>query len=452
MKRVLALLLVLTMIFSFAACAAKTETPAEQPTETPAADAPAQTPAEAPAEEPAEPAEPEHEPVTIRVASWREADKEVYEQMVALFQEEYPWITVDLDLNIDESSYYTNLQADIQDGNAPDVFDIHPNTTFTTYAEEGIIVPLSDLSFLSNYSDAAKAVTTINGENYAFMNAYNLIGILYNKDMFAAAGVSVPTNFEEFLAVCKTFRDAGQGGVAYSGGDGSFAGLNNGLFTVCCGSAGYKALIEGMDSGEVTDIAQIPGAETALRTSQAFRDNNVLHDASEGTNTEQAIALFAQGKTPMLYSGTYLFGTKDTSFPDIDAGVFALPTLADNGMQYGQGAQCTTVSASSKNIEAAKLWVDFIARPEISGLYCSAAIMISTINGVTLDFEGGEMLSEAIANGVELLPIYIRHNKDYWNSNWKELQQNLLYGTGDYDTEAANYAAFLSELNLASMS
>ena len=53
---------------------------------------------------------------------------------------------------------------------------------------------------------------------------------------------------------------------------------------------------------------------------------------------------------------------------------------------------------------------------------------------------------------MELLPIYVRHNKDYWNSNWKELQQSLLYGTGDYDTEAANYAAFLSELDLASMS
>lgn len=450
MKKALALLLALTMILGLAACAAKQET-AEPAPDTTAQ--PAETPAEPETTGQAEaPAEPEHEPVTIRVASWREADKAVYEQMAAQFQEEYPWITVELELNIDESSYYTNLQADIQDGNAPDVFDVHPNTTFTTYAEEGIIVPLDDLSFLENYSDAAKAVTTINGKNYAFMNAYNLIGILYNKEMFAAAGVAVPTNFEEFLAVCETFRAAGQGGVAYSGGDGSFAGLNNGLFTVCCGSAGYKALIEGMDSGEVTDLAQIPGAETALRTSQAFRDNHVLHDASEGTNTEQAIALFAQGKTPMLYSGTYLFGTKQTSFPEIDAGIFALPTLADTGMQYGQGAQCTAVSASSANVEAAKLWVDFIARPEISSLYCSSAIMISTINGVTLDFEGGEMLSEAIANGVELLPIYVRHNKDYWNSNWKELQQNLLYGTSDYDTEAANYAAFLSDLNLASMS
>lgn len=449
MKKILALLLVLTMVFSFAACAAKQEPEApaadaaEQPTET-------EPKEEAPAEEPAA-EEPEHEPVTIRVASWREADKEAYERMVSQFQEEYPWITVELDLNIDESSYYTNLQADILDGKGPDVFDIHPNTTFVTYAEEGVILPLDELSFNGNYSDAAKAVTTINGQNYAFMNAYNLIGILYNKTMFADAGLEVPTTFEEFVEVCKAFREAGQGGVAYSGGDGSFNGMNNGLFTICCGSDGYKLLIEGTDSGEYTDITEIPGVETALRTSQAYRDNNILHDASEGTNTEQAIALFAQGKTPMLFNGSYLFGTKDTSFPEVDAGIFALPTLADNGKQYGQGAQCTTINAASENVEAAKLWIDFIARPEISSFYCSKALMISTINGVTLDFEGGEMLSEAIANGVELLPIYVRHNKDYWNSEWKAMQQDLFYGTGDYDTLMPQYIQFLSDLNLAAM-
>ena len=57
MKKILALLLALCMVFALAACGAKTEAPA------PAAEEPAAAPAEAPAEEPAAPAE-EPEPAS----------------------------------------------------------------------------------------------------------------------------------------------------------------------------------------------------------------------------------------------------------------------------------------------------------------------------------------------------------------------------------------------------
>lgn len=389
------------------------------------------------------------DPVTIRVASWREADRDVYEEMADKFEEEYDWITVDLDFNIDETSYYTNLQADLVDGKGPDVFDVHPSSTFTDYVDQGIILSLDDLDFLDNYSDAARAVTTIDGTNYAFMNSYNLVCIIYNKEIFKEVGVEPPATFDEFVEICKKLRDAGYGGIAYSGADSTFSGLSDGIFTICCGSEADKDLVEGMDSGKYTDLTEVDGAEEALRTLQAFRDNNLLYDASEGTSTEQAISLFAQGMAPMLYSGTYLFGTKDTSFPDIDAGIFALPTLSDNGKQYGQGGQCSVVNAASEHTEEAKLWIDFIARQEISSLYCSSAITISTIDGVTLDFEGGDMLSEGIEGGVELLPIFIRNNKDLWNSEWKELRNSLLYGDADYDTAVVKYTEFLTDLNLA---
>ena len=53
MKKILAMLLALCMVFALCACGAKTEAPAAAPAETPA-EAPAETPAEAPAEVPAE--------------------------------------------------------------------------------------------------------------------------------------------------------------------------------------------------------------------------------------------------------------------------------------------------------------------------------------------------------------------------------------------------------------
>ena len=77
--------------------------------------------------------------------------------------------------------------------------------------------------------------------------------------------------------------------------------------------------------------------------------------------------------------------------------------------------------------------------------------MISTIEGVGLDFEGGDVLAEAAANGINLLPTYTRNNKDYWNSNWKELQNGLVYGDMNYDEAIVDYTAFLTDLDLASL-
>ena len=172
MKRVLALLLALTMIFSLTACAAKEDTPepSAETTEQPAEPA-AEPAAEEPAEAPEEPSEPEPDPVTIKVASYRAEDEALYTEIISRFQEAYPWITVELDLNADQTSYDQNIQADLMDGKAADVFDMHTNTTFITYAQEGVLLPMDDMAFLANYQDGAREITTVDGSVYGFLNS-----------------------------------------------------------------------------------------------------------------------------------------------------------------------------------------------------------------------------------------------------------------------------------------
>ncbi len=444
MKKVIALLLALVMMLGMVACASNTTTNATSPeTQEPEAQEPeAQEPE---AQEP----ETDPEPVTIKVATYRSEDEAYYNEMVNMFQEQYPWITVELDINADQTSYDSNIQADLMDGKAADVFDMHSSTTYVTYAQEGILLPMDDMDFIANYQDGAKEISSVNGSVYSFINSYNMIAVFYNKDIFDEVGVSVPTTFDEFVTVCKTLRDAGYGGVAYPGSDVSYAWLTNGLLTIC---TDFKDLIEGMDSGKYTDITTVPGVPEALQSAQAYRDNQILYDASESTALDQCMSLFAQGLAPMMINGTWSFGTKETDFPDIDAGIFALPTMLNSGEHYGEAGQLTVINAASENVEAAKLWVEFIASPEVSSYYCSNAKTISTIEGVTLDYEGGEILAEAKSNGIRLLPTYERNNKDYWNSNWKDLVYGLVYGDLNYDDAIAAYTEFLTGLDLASLS
>ena len=61
---------------------------------------------------------------------------------------------------------------------------------------------------------------TIGGKVYgALFDDINLDGIMYNKDVFAAKGVEIPTDYAELLAACKTLRAAGVDPLTESGGD-----------------------------------------------------------------------------------------------------------------------------------------------------------------------------------------------------------------------------------------
>ena len=425
MKKLFALLLAMVMIFTLAACDTEKPDPTGNPDDT--------------------------TPVTIRVASYRSEDEAIYKEIIKRFNAKYPHITVELDLNPDQTSYYQNLEADLMEDKAPDVFDFHSNTTFVEYAQSGVFLAQDDLAYMANYQEGAKAISSVNGKNYAFINAYNMLAIFYNKDIFAKEGLSEPATFEEFATLCKTLKDKGYGGVAYPGGAVAQNWLFNAVMTINLGGPGFKDLIEGMDSGKYTDITKLEGVEEGLKTMQAYHDADIFHTAFEATDLDQVMSLFAQGKVAMMYNGTWSFGTKSTDFPDINTGVFAIPTVGNTGENYAESAQLTVINATSKNTEAAKLWVDFLASVETSSYYCSQAKMISTIKGVSLDYEGGDVLANLAAKGVNILPTYTRNNKDYWNSTWKALQTDLLYGVKDYDTAIAEYVKFLTELDLAKL-
>lgn len=393
------------------------------------------------------------EPVTIRVATFRSEDEAIYNELVKMFNEQHPEITVELEFNADQTSYDQNLQADIMDGSAPDVFDMHTNNIFLTYAAEGLLLPQDDLSYIANYQQGAKDISSLDGVNYGFINAYNMISVLYNKAIFEQEGLSEPATFDEFLTLCQTLKDKGYGGMSYPGGAVSHKWLAKALLVICMGGSGYKDLLEGIDSGKYTDITQVPGVVEGLQSLQAYRDNNILYDGAEATALDQCISLFAQGKAPMMMMGTWTFGTRDTDFPGLDVGVFPMPTIANNGKHYAEGAQVTTINANSEHIDAAKQWVDFLASPEASSYYCSQAKMISTIEGVTLDFEGGDILAASAEKGVEVLPTAVINQKELWEDEWEDhLLNGLLFGDLEYESAVADFTQFLTDLNLASMS
>ena len=217
LKKVLALTLAAAMTLSLVACGGATEeAPAETETKTEEA-APAETEAEAPAEtEAAAPAEgvPVYSQITVGEdytdltadIKWihhktdREEDGTIA-KMIAEFNKVYPNITVTTEGVTD---YAEDSLLRLSTGDWGDIMFIPAvdKADLSTYFQP--IDSLDNLSKEINFADAWQ----FDGTCYGVPYMANAQGVLYNKAVFEAAGVTeLPKTPDEFIAALQAIKD-----------------------------------------------------------------------------------------------------------------------------------------------------------------------------------------------------------------------------------------------------
>lgn len=385
----------------------------------------------------------------VRVATWREYDKEYYEEVERRFEEKYPQYDVQLEFNSDEVSYEQNMQTDLVVGSAADVFDLHASGNIQHYGENGLILDQSDLEWTKNISAEAKETCSWDGKTYAFPLNYNYFGFIYNKDIFTEVGVEVPKTPEELVAVVNKLKDAGYNGISYSGMTNGPKVIDAALL-IEMGAEKYSALLEGMDDGSVTDITTFEGVETALKTVQYYTQNDIWFKGYRDTSYEPSLSLFAQKKAAIVFCGAYIFGEKETQMPGINAGFFPIPTYSANGMSYAEVGQCSCINAKSENLEGAKAWVEFLGTKEISEYLCGSSRTMSTLEGAVPEFEEAEMLL-ASATGYSLFKSSYSDNSEWYDKEWSELKEGIFYLGDEYAKHVTIVNDQLKEADIKNM-
>lgn len=133
---------------------------------------------------------------TITYAFWDKNQEPGMRAMAEAFMAQNPDITVELQVS-NWGDYWTKLEAATLGGNMPDVFWMHV-TRFHKYADAGKLMPLSDRINadpelnLANYPSGVTNLYTIGNESYGIPKDFDTIALVYNKNMFDAAGLSYP--------------------------------------------------------------------------------------------------------------------------------------------------------------------------------------------------------------------------------------------------------------------
>lgn len=206
----------------------------------------------------------------------------------------------------------------------------------------------------SKYLDVTEA--DFDGQVYGLPTAINVLGMIYNTEVFKAAGITeMPTSTEEFLAVCEKIKSTTEA-VPFFTNYGPGMGIWGGTLS-SFGGENYKA--EMLEAG------------TALKEGQPIREVlDLIYDlASKGYIEEDPMTLesargqqkIVNGEIAMMMRGSQDANEmRQMAGSDEAIGMFPLPVQLDGKSSVAIGApEVIGVSKHSENKETAKAFVEF---------------------------------------------------------------------------------------------
>ena len=219
--------------------------------------------------------------------------------------------------------------------------------------------------------------------------------VIYRKDRFDEAGLSVPTTWAEFLECARalTLDSDGDGEVDQWGF--SMVGSNNSSgqsrFMSYLWSCGNQIVFN--EDGEwVTDIETDKFLEDFTFWTNLYTEEKVVPTSITEVDYATAANYFAMGYTSMILSGSNAIGVAYNSNPDLKGalGSFAIPGDAPGTMLYAEGyALCSYASEEEK--AAALEFLKFFSNndPEL-GFWQASGKIPATVSGQQAEYIVGD--------------------------------------------------------------
>ena len=289
----------------------------------------------------------------------------------------------------DSCAYGTQLLAEFQGNDQPDIFVIEGLGGFNQYKDK-----IYQFSGNEDWIDNTGLEFVFDGEVYGFPVAIEGWGMAYNKDILEAAGLTVPAigaplsqaDFREmFEAVEEYYTDnnitdsavvsmAAAAGMTWVTGLHNFNGyLSSGL------SYTDSTVIDQVNAGQLDD-ARFGQYTDWVELLFEFANQSVLNTGGY----DEQVGLFASGKAAFLHQGNWT----DSSYANSTFEMGYLPhgVLATGNDSIFIGAPSYyVINKDGANIENAKAFLeDLAATPEGHDYMVNKANMVPAFDSVTL--------------------------------------------------------------------
>ncbi len=267
--------------------------------------------------------------------------------MVDAFQEEYPYITVEVE-TIGYNDYFTQMQTRVAGGTAPDCYELNIEN-FAAYANKGLLAEISGVD-VSGLNETALNAFNVKGVQYGLPESFSNVVLIYNKDLFDQAGVAYPTadwTQDDLQAAAEAIRALGDDifgiwqPITY-----------NEFFKV---AAQYGGALLNEDKTEFT----INSPEN-IRAAQALVDRVLVSNVQPNTAQQGGMGdwdMFMSGRLGMIPTGIWAFQTF-TENCGFDWDIAVEPGSTRKATHFF--SNCVVLNPESKNREAAATWLAWL--------------------------------------------------------------------------------------------
>ena len=309
---------------------------------------------------------------TLTIESWRNDDLPIWqEKIIPAFEQSHPGIKLNFQPTAPKE-YNAALNSKLDAGTAGDIIACRPFDASLELFKKGELGSVDDVPGMSNFSPVAKAGwSTDDGKTtYCVPVAAVLGGFIYNKDAFKKVGIAAPPQTDDdFFDNLDKNKKAGTYEPLAMGTPDQWEAATMGYQVIgpnyWHGEEGRKALIAGQE--KLTDPEWVEPFKQLARWAPYMGDGFKAQSYPDSQN------MFTLGRAAIYPAGSWEISPFEAqaTFP---MGAFAAPVpkagdpcyLSDHvDIAFG-------MNPKTKNPEAAKAFLAWVASPEFGKLYSNA--------------------------------------------------------------------------------
>lgn len=277
---------------------------------------------------------------------------------------------IKVDYQIVPADQYTNLlMTKLNAGECADIFGSQAGQfdIVTQLNVEKNAVDLSAEEWVTRMDPLAGAEVSVDGKVYGqpVQDLSAVWAVAYNKQIFADLGLSVPTTFDEFKAVCEAIKAAGITPIYESISD----GWHHQLWFCEMG-----VVIENAEPGTAaklnnneTTFAENATAKKMVDQIKEMVDLGYWGDNYMANEHTDAAKMIASGEFAMVVNNQGFPEEIHNAYPEFPAeniGFFVMPLCDNQTLNVNPVGPTRFIYSGSENIEAAKLYLAYMADPD----------------------------------------------------------------------------------------
>ncbi|MBO9578381.1 MAG: extracellular solute-binding protein, partial [Microbacteriaceae bacterium] len=241
---------------------------------------------------------------------------DVWQQIAEDFMADHPNIIVEQTGYQNEDLQRTLIPNALAAGDPPDLFQVWPGGEIRDQVASGYLMPLDD-AIPDTIASLGGSVAPwqVGGKTYGLPFTFGIEGFWYNKDLFAAAGITdTPTTLDELNDAVAKLRAAGTTPIAVGAGDKWPAA--HWWYQFALHNCSVETLQDAAANFNFDDECWVKAGEDL----QAFIGTNPFQDGFLGTPAQQgagsSAGLVANGQAAMELMGHWNAGTIGGLTPD----------------------------------------------------------------------------------------------------------------------------------------